>query len=107
MTTPDTPTLHPERRGYDADTDTYHAHHDGDRSLSTSVCRAVAAVTGDDVTTTRLLPDATDFDALDGLFTTEHRPGHPTDHVTLSYDECEVTVYRNGHIVIDVHRADP
>lgn len=102
MTTHDRILLQPERRGYDNETDTYHAHHDwtGPDSLCYSVCTAVAAITGDDVSTTSVVGEEVDFDALDGLFRTRQRAGRPADHVTVTYDECRVTIYRTGHIAI-------
>lgn len=102
MTNPNHASAQQDRRGYDPQTDTYHAHHEwgGPNSLSYTVRTAIAAVTGDDTATTSLLADVVDPDALDKLFQARQRIGRPTDCVTMAHEEYKVTVYRNGHIVI-------
>lgn len=98
----------PDRRGYDPQTDTYHAHHEWEspNSLSYTVCRAIAAVTGDDAAATSLLTDAVDPDALDRLFRDRRQAGSSTDYVTMNHEEYTVTVYRNGHVVVRLLDGD-
>lgn len=90
----------PTYRGYHPETDTYHAHHEGDGSLCHVVYRTVAAVTGVDASRRELFPEFRNLDALDDLFAGERSSGRPTDRATFYTDACEVTVYRNGHVVV-------
>ncbi|WP_284010041.1 HalOD1 output domain-containing protein [Haloarcula pelagica] len=90
------------RRGYDPATGTYHTHHDwsGSTPLHYTVCTAVAALTGDDVSTTTPLADVVEPDALETLFRPEQPTGAATDRATFTYGGCTVTIYRDGRIHI-------
>lgn len=102
MTTDRQPAFQRDHRGYDPETDTYHAHHDrtGPDPLWYTVSAAVAAITGDDITERSPLPEGIDLEALDELFPVRARGGRPTDHVMVTLEECRVTIYRTGHIVV-------
>ena len=88
--------------GYDPQTSTYHAQHDwsGSESLYYTVCTAVAAVTGVNLTAMAPLTDAVEPDALESLFDPTQSSTVTTDHATFTYDGCQVTVYRDGHVRI-------
>lgn len=73
----------------------------GDGPLSSSVVRAVAAVSGKEPTAVQPLYDVVDLDALENLFL----PGPneiPVTEGTVSFvlDGLEVTVHTSGEIVV-------
>jgi hypothetical protein len=90
------------QRGYDPATGTYHTHHDWDGTipLHYTVCTAVAALTGEDVSAITPLASAIEPDALETLFRPEQQTGAATDRATFTYGRCTVTIYRDGHVQI-------
>lgn len=94
--------FHRTRRGYDPLTGVYHLYHDwsADEPLSHSVSLAVAALTGLDPTTGDPLTDVVETDALDRLFNEHKRSGSQWDRVRITYEQCAVTIYRDGHIIV-------
>lgn len=89
--------------GYDPDRGTYHLNHDGAEpaSLSYTILRAVAAVTGEAPQDLDPLTDTVDPDALDKLFETERvKRGGADASLTIGYNGCRVTVFSDGHLVV-------
>lgn len=98
---------HPDRGpsdivGYDPETGTYHTRHDwtAPEPLSHTVTLAVSTLTGDKPSTGRPLANVVDTDALDNIFTGPQLAVRRSDHVQFVYQSCRITVYRDGHVVI-------
>lgn len=72
-------------------------------SPSSAVVRAVADVTGREVTSIRPLYDAIDPDALD-RFLTHGKPGARPRTISFRFERCKVTVDAEGRI--DVERLE-
>lgn len=100
----DLPAISPE---YDAETGTYRIDFDPtERTPSTVVVLAVAAVTETDPVDLAVLNDSIDPDCLNGLFApkrdgTSRRGGH----VTFPFADHDVTVHSDGPVVLDPHHA--
>lgn len=92
----------PAEHGYEPPTVTYHAHHDwtAPESIGYTLSRVMEAITGDDATSTPLLSEFVDPDALETLFVRARRRGEPTDAVTFRRDGWTIRIQRNGHIVV-------
>lgn len=88
--------------GYDPTRGTFHVDHDD--AESPSICytllRAVAAVTGIEPEELEPLSESVDPDALDALFGSSARVGEDVT-LTLRYSGCTLTVYSDGHVVVE------
>lgn len=86
--------------GFDPRTGAYHVRHDweGDSSLTELVVCSVAAVTGVEPTAVDALSTRLDTDALEALFA----GSNPSEGGALTFhlNDCRVTVYSNGEVVI-------
>lgn len=89
--------------GYNHTTGSYHTEHDwtGPDTLGETVITSVAAVTKADPLELEPLYEIVDPDALEQLFTRRGSASRAAgDRIELTYGGCDVTVYRDGHIVI-------
>lgn len=91
----------PEREASGSEDTTYRGR-SGTDLVSTSVVRAVAAVTGKEPVDIQPLYDVVDADALDDLFSPATGDGpRTTGHVSFFLEGVDVTVHASGEIVID------
>ena len=72
---------------------------DPKQSVSTDVVLAVAELSDIDYTELEPLNNVIDVDALDRLFT-QRNPGNENDRISFSYQGFQVTVYRDGEILL-------
>lgn len=87
-------------------TERFLTRHDWEKShsISTSVVKAVSAVTGDALATIDPLYEVVDPDGLDNLLVSLGRDGGAT--ATFTFHECRVTVEATGEIVVQPVDAD-
>lgn len=87
--------------GFDPRTGAYHVRHDweGDASLTELVVCSVAAVAGVEPTAVDSIADRLDTDALESLFAGS-RPRDGTGSLAFSLNDCRITVYSDGEVVI-------
>lgn len=89
---------------YDAGTGSYHLDYDWSESepVSTAVTVAVAAALDSSPTDMESIDNTADPDALDRLFHPKWTDSSRDDggHVTFDLADCEVTLHRNGEIVV-------
>lgn len=88
--------------GHDPARGAYHLDHDGGESpsLSYTILRAVAAVTGETPQDLDPLTETIDPDALEKLFEPERLERGADVSLTIGYNGCRVTVYSDGHLVV-------
>lgn len=80
-----------------------HNHHDWTdaESLSYTISKSIAILTGESPQVGPPLSNSIDTDALDQLFMSDDRFEYPPESLTFYHRECKVTVFRNGHIIIE------
>jgi hypothetical protein len=88
--------------GYDPYSGAYHSQHDWEspESLSHTVTHAIAALTGIELNSGPPLSHSIDPDALNRLFQATRPNTSTDDHIRFTHQDCVVTVYRDGHIVV-------
>ena len=87
--------------GFDPIHGTFHLTRDWtDSSLTYSILEAVAAITGEIPEKLDPISDVVDPDALDALFESADPDEGAAASLTFSYNDCFVTVYSDGRIVI-------
>lgn len=96
-----------DREGYDPRTNTYHVQHDWESpdSLTHTVVRSIAAITGKSRTELTPLNDVLDAEALEAFL--ESRSKEAEKAITFSYEGCKVTVRTPGEVVIDESENGP
>lgn len=90
--------------GYDPARGTYHLQHDDleTPSMSYTVLRGVAAITGEEPHHLEPLSETIDPDALDSLFDPVTGDGDgSTACLSFRYCGCQVDVYADGHVVLE------
>lgn len=96
---------------YDADSDTYRLHYDWTETepVSTAVSVIVARALDVDPTETEPIDNTVDPDTLDRLFHPDWTDPSRDDgaHLTFDLADCQVTLYRNGQIVVSPPERTP
>lgn len=90
---------------YDADTGTYYAFYDWteEEPTSTAVTLVVSHVLDIEPTAIESIDTTIDPDALDRIFHPDWTTRTRDDgaHLTFTIEDCQVTVYRGGTIVVN------
>lgn len=92
--------------GYDPTSGTYHVEHDWDESLSYTVLRAVAAITGDEAHELDPLSETIDPDTLERIFDPKRVNAESVSGcLVIDFNDCNVRIFADGHLVIEPPEA--